>query len=302
MYNLTDKDVEMLEAFFENRINEKDKIILQNRFVAEPDFKLEFEQHLTMLRILQKKRMLDTRNFLENIDTQNLDNKLSFWSKYSLLIIASIIISIVVLSYYFYKSSNAPQPEKSIMPITIADTIQNVDTKAKEIKHDTISKIRANVLKKKTGNTQKHKLIASIDVERMSQIIDLHYVRPTFATARSMHAETLRDSLVYWYNDSAFDSVINYVKEKKISNPEIEFLIGMCFYETGKYHQVVNILSNVHTSGLLQEEVEWYLMLTSIKIGVAAIDYEKMAAKILSNKNHLYYKDTQKLQMDLQAL
>ena len=302
MYNLTDKEVEMLEAFFDNTLSEKDKTILQKRLVAEPEFKLEFEQHLALLRILQKKRMLDTRNFLKNIDVQNLDNKLSFWSKYSLLIIASIIISLVVLSYCFYKSSNSPQPEKSIMPIAKTDTILYADNFSKDTKQDEISKIRAHVFKKQSGNTQNYELIASVDEERMSKIIDQHYVRPTFATARSIHAETLRDSLVYWYNGSAFDSVINYVKEKKISNPEIEFLVGMCFYEKGNFIQTEEILSKVNASGLLQEEVEWYLMLTSIKIGVAPIVYEKMAANILSNQHHLYYKDTKKLLIDLQAI
>lgn len=300
MYNLTDKDVEMLEAFFYNTLSEKDKSILHNRFVSEPDFKLEFEQHLALLRVLQKKRMLDTRNYLKNIDVENLDNNLSLWSKYSWLVIASLLILLSVLSYCFYKFSNSPQPEKSIIPIVINDSIPKLDTIAQSIKQDTISKIRAKVNKRQNINSQKYELIASLTLAQRSKIVDQYYVRPTFATARSIYAETLRDSLVYWYNKSEFDSVINHVEQMKLDNPEIEFLVAICYYEKGNFVQAEKILSKVHGSGIFEEEVNWYFLLSSVKIGIAPNEYKKMASNILSNHNHFHYKDTKKLLLKLE--
>lgn len=282
MYQLNQKEIELIEAYHLNNISEEEKIMLTNRLVNEPEFRTAFEEFTSLLSAMDAQRRLQTRKFLKSID-QKKNTKIDGPTKNKLL---WMILGIIICGLIF----------------VIVRSKKQVKNDIKELKTDVNStKENDTTLIKKDSQTFQNKTypLAEANQATRLKISSKYYQTPEFGTVRSSEKDSVKTKLIRLYYEKKYSEITKIYQNTKTADPEIKLLIGTAYYHQAKWRNATSIFTEIQKDGGLHDEAEWYSLLCYLNDTDQANKFKSLARKIRSNPDHSFYNETLSLLSDI---
>lgn len=111
----SERDLELLDDFLGNRLDEKERLAFEQKLKADPELQSEYELQQKLIEGIRKARINELKAMLNNVPVPSLHSGPATVVK---LAAAAVVTAVVVAGIYYFNRTDAPVTEqKAVAPV-----------------------------------------------------------------------------------------------------------------------------------------------------------------------------------------